>query len=121
MKAKRSKSGGTSLYPKQVYCFNKVTSLLEDLINKPNFIDNCEKRRNPFNEFPDNILGDCFEGRSWREFQYVDGEPFLAVPNNFGLMLNVDRFQPTLHGSDLFVASRSTLHCYIGGEGMAQW
>ena len=57
----------------------------------------------------------------WREFQYVGGEPFLAVPNNFGLMLNVDRFQPTLHGSDLFVASRSTLHCYIGGEGMAQW
>lgn len=30
----------------------------------------------------------------------MDGEPFLAVPNNFGLMLNVDWFQPTLHGSD---------------------
>ena len=98
MKAKRSKSGRTFLYPKQVYCFKKVTSLL--VINKPNFIDYCEKRRNPFNEFPDNILGDCFEGRIWREFQYVDGEPFLAVPKNFGLMLNVDRFQPTLHGSD---------------------
>lgn len=30
----------------------------------------------------------------------MDGEPFLAAPNNFGLMLNVDWFQPTLHGSD---------------------
>ncbi|XP_067023429.1 uncharacterized protein [Acropora muricata] len=84
MKTMRSKSGRTFLYPKQVYCFKKVTSSLEDLINKPNFMDNCEKWRNRFNELPDNILGDCFEGRIWREFQYVDGEPFLAVPNNFG-------------------------------------
>ena len=38
--------------------------------------------------------------RVWKEFQHVDGEPFLAAPNNFGLMLNVDWFQPTKHGSD---------------------
>lgn len=62
MKTMRSKSGRTFLYPKQVYCFKKVTSSLEDLINKPNFMDNCEKWRNRFNELPDNILGDCFEG-----------------------------------------------------------
>ena len=55
-------------------------------------MDNCEKWRNRFNELPDNILGDCFEGRIWTEFQYVDGVSFLAVPNNFGLMLNVDWF-----------------------------
>ena len=30
----------------------------------------------------------------------MDGEPFLAVPNNFGLMLNVDWFQPPKHGSN---------------------
>ena len=27
-------------------------------------------------------------------------EPFLAISNNFGLMLNVDWFQPSLHGSE---------------------
>ena len=27
-------------------------------------------------------------------------EPFLVISNNFGLMLNVDWFQPTLHGSE---------------------
>ena len=37
MKTMRSKSGRTFLYPKQLYCFKKVTSSLEDLINKPNF------------------------------------------------------------------------------------
>ena len=30
----------------------------------------------------------------------MDGEPFLAIPNNFGLMLNIDWFQPTFHGSE---------------------
>ena len=30
----------------------------------------------------------------------MDREPFLAIPNNFGLMLNVDWFQPTLHDSE---------------------
>ena len=38
-------------------------------------------------QLPENVLGECFEGRVWKEFQYVDGEPFLAAPNNFGLVL----------------------------------
>ena len=59
-----------------------------------------EKWRNRSTQLPDNVLGDCFEGRVWKELQYVDGEPFLAISNNFGLMLNVDWFQPTLHGSE---------------------
>ena len=101
----RSKSGRIFLYPKQVYCFKKVTSSLEDLINKPNFMDNCEKSRNRFNELPDNILGDCFKGRIWREFQYADGESFLAVPTNFGLMLNVDRFSLLFMDQILLVSS----------------
>ena len=100
MKTMRSRTGKTFLHPKQVYCFRKVSDSLQDLINKPNFMEHCEKWRNRPTQLPDNILGDCFEGRVWKEFQYVDGEPFLAVPNNFGLMLNVDWFQPTLHGSD---------------------
>ena len=29
----------------------------------------------------------------------MHGEPFLAIPNNFALMLNIDWLQPTLHGS----------------------
>ena len=90
------------MYPKQVYCFKKVTDSLKDLINKTNFMENCEKWRNSSTQLPDNVLGDCFEGRVWKEFQYVDGELCLAISNNFGLMLNVDWFQPTLHGSESF-------------------
>lgn len=63
-------------------------------------MDNCEKWRICFNELFDNIFGDCFEGRIWREFQYVDGEFFFVVFNNFGFMLNVDWFQFIFYGLD---------------------
>lgn len=33
----------------------------------------------------------------WKDFMYIGGEPFLAAPNNFALMLNVDWFQPFKH------------------------
>lgn len=38
-------------------------------------------------------MGDVFDGRVWKEFQYRDDIPFLAAANNFGLMLNSDWFQ----------------------------
>ena len=100
MKTMRSRNGKPFLYPKQVYCFKKLSDSLQDLINKPGFMENCEKWRSRSTQLPENVLGDCYEGRVWKEFQFVDGEPFLAAPNSFGLMLNVDWFQPTLHGSD---------------------
>ena len=43
---------------------------------------------------PDGFLADVFDGRVWKEWQYVDGEAFLAVPRNYAFMLNVDWFQP---------------------------
>ena len=39
-----------------------------------------DKWRNCSTQLSDNVLGDCFEGRVWKEFQYVDGEPYLAIP-----------------------------------------
>ena len=63
-------------------------------------MENCEKWRNCSTQLLHNVLGDCFEGRVWKEFKYVEGEPFLAIPNNFGIMLNIDWFQPPLHGSE---------------------
>ena len=42
-------------------------------------------------------MGDVFDGRVWREFQNVNEVPFLAVPHNYALMLNVDWMQPFKH------------------------
>ena len=97
MNQKRSRSGNNYFYPKKMYCYKKITESLQDLIKRPNFQSDCELWRNRSNLNTD-ILGDVYEGRIWKELQNVDGEPFLSSPNNFGLMLNVDWFQPTKHG-----------------------
>ena len=64
-------------YPKQVYCFKKVTDSLQDLMNKPNFMENCENWRNHSTQLPDKVLGDCFKGRVGKSFSTWMESPFL--------------------------------------------
>jgi len=40
------------------------------------------------------ILADVVDGRVWREFLFVDGEPLLAGERSLAFMLKVDWFQP---------------------------
>ena len=48
-------------------------------------------------KIPPNTFCDIFDWQIWKDFQYVNGVPFLAVPHNFGLMLNIDWFSPYKH------------------------
>lgn len=89
------KSGGTKLYPFKVYCYNSVTDNLRRFIKRPGFFMKCEMWRN--RKVPDGFLADIFDGRVWKEWQVVNGEPFLSAPRNFAFMLNVDWFQPFKH------------------------
>ena len=43
------------------------------------------------------MLCDIYDGQVWKDFQYVNEEPFLAVPHNLALMLNIDWFRPFKH------------------------
>jgi hypothetical protein len=40
---------------------------------------------------------DIYDGAIWKEFMVVNGRPFLDIPNNLGLILNVDWFRPYEH------------------------
>ena len=40
---------------------------------------------------------DIYDGQVWKDFQYINGSPFLAAPNNLALMLNIDWFRPFKH------------------------
>ena len=31
---------------------------------------------------PENVLADVYDGEVWKQFQHVDGQPFLASPWN---------------------------------------
>jgi hypothetical protein len=89
------KNGQVRLYPKKVYCYNSVVGTLRRFLRRPDFALKCELWRK--RDVPRNFLADIFDGNVWKDWQYVEGQPFLASPNNFAFMLNVDWFQPYEH------------------------
>lgn len=94
MKTVHCVSGRKLLYPFKIYCYSGITSTLQKLLLRPSFFTSCQQwRSRPAN----NMLSDLYDGRIWKEFLNVAGSPFLAAPYTFGLMLNVDWFQPYTH------------------------
>lgn len=89
------KNGRKRFYPFKVYCYNSIIEKLKQLIARPGFMINCESWRN--RNVPNGFLADIFDGKVWKDFMYVEGKPFFAAPHNYGLMLNVDWFQPFKH------------------------
>ncbi|XP_063077496.1 uncharacterized protein LOC134467584 [Engraulis encrasicolus] len=87
-----SSSGKQYVNPIRSYCFNGVVRSLGGLVKRPGFAEKCEAWRK--RKIPGGVLADIYDGQVWQDYQYVNGEAFLAVPNNFALMLNVDWFQP---------------------------
>ena len=58
---------------------------------QPAFQEEWRTRNNEVN------VSDIYDGRIWEQFQVVDGIPFLQVPYNYALTLNVDWYQPFKH------------------------
>lgn len=68
---------------------------LEVVLNRPSFDNLCSQwKTSPNNEA---IYKDVFDGKIWREFQCYEGKPFLSEPFTYGLMMNIDWFQPCKH------------------------
>ena len=91
LKSVRTSAGSTTLYPKALYCYQSLIRSLEIMLQHPNFITKCESWR--FRS-TSNGLRDVYDGQIWKDFMNYDGRPFLALPYNFMLSLNVDWFQP---------------------------
>lgn len=92
MKTVRTSSGTTSLYPQQMYCFKSIIESLKEMIKRPGFVEKCEAWRS--REVANDVLEDIYDGKVWKQFLNPGGVPFLSVPYNFALTLNVDWFQP---------------------------
>ena len=78
-------------YPFRLYCYKSLQSSLQNLLLRPGFIEGCEhwKTRNT-----SGTICDVYEGTVWKDFLLVAGQPFLSAPYSYGLMLNIDWFQP---------------------------
>ena len=96
--ASNSKDGKQHWHPRKKYCYRSVIDSLATLINRPGFLEKCEKWRN--RDTACETLSDIYDGRIWHEFQTVDEKCFLSVPNNFAFSLGCDWFKPFKHLND---------------------
>ena len=88
-------SGCKTYVPRRDYCYRGITKTLEEYLMRPGFAEACEEWRT--RDVPPGTMADVYDGLMWKEFQYVDGCPFLAKPRNYAFMMNVDWFQPFKH------------------------
>lgn len=87
--------GKKCLYPRMTYCYLGLEVPLQALLMKPDFYTNCELWRSRSKD--QGVMHDVYDGKVWADFKSFDGDPFLSNPGNYGLMLNMDFFQPYKH------------------------
>lgn len=81
--------------PKLTYCYRSVIQYLKELLMRPGFIDKCESWRN--RNITPGTLKDVYDGKIWNDFLKYEDKPFLALPFNYAIHINVDWFQPFEH------------------------
>ena len=100
----RRKKCGTNLIgqrykyvPRKVYVYYNIISSLQQLVSRPNLIQQCDEWRKLCTNIPHGYLTDVFDGRLWHEWGKQSNISFLDVPGNLLFMLNIDWFQPFEH------------------------
>ena len=83
------------LVPKKTYTYNSVITALKTILLRPGILKQCNEWRRFVAK--DGVMNDVIDGRIWKEFRFVYNRPFLDVPNNVGLALNMDWFNPYEH------------------------
>ena len=95
---KRVKTGQTyKVVPRKVYVYYNIVDSIQRLISRAGFLQQCEQWRKNQSDTVSGFIMDVSDGRLWREWMVKDDVPFLQVPGNLLLMLNVDWFQPFEH------------------------
>ena len=86
----------SKLTPRAVYAYKSIESSLAKLFSQPGFVEKCNlwRRRTT----PSSVhYTDVYDGKVWHDFEIVEGRPFLQLPNNVCLKLNLDWFNPFKH------------------------
>ncbi|CAC5374611.1 unnamed protein product [Mytilus coruscus] len=95
LKVVKLSDGSKCLYPFKTYCYKSIEQSLEQLLRVPDFQRKCEKWRERRHET--GMMTDVFGGKIWKEFHLSDKNNFLKSEKNYGIMLNLDWFQPYEH------------------------
>ena len=95
MKVVRTEFGRNLLKPKKLYCYRPLQDSIQQFLQRNGFVQKCELWRKRVVE--SNMLLDVFDGNLWKEYQVINGQPYLSLPYNYVVALNVDWFKPFSH------------------------
>ena len=95
------KNGVTKFYPLKVYCWKSIVSQLENILQRAGMTELCEHWRT--RQVGESALSDVYDGEVSKNFKWRDGSHFFSLERRYGLMLNVDWFQPFKRRSDYSV------------------
>ena len=95
------KNGVTKFYPVKVYCWKSLVSQMENILQRTGLPELCEQWRT--RQVEEGVLSDIYDGEVWKNFKWRDGSEFFNLERGYGLMLNVDWFQPFKRRSDYSV------------------
>ena len=86
-------SGGKEvLYPYKTYCYKPIKETLKQFLKRPHYESRFEEWKNR-----ETLQGGYwydYDGTIWKEFQQPDKNSFLSHPRHYGLMDNLNWFQP---------------------------
>ena len=75
-------SGKISFHPKLTFCYKSIKDSLQELLCR---IELCEEWRKSTNF--SGVFNDIYDGKVWKDFQSVNGQPFLSAPFNYAFHL----------------------------------
>lgn len=83
--------GKKKLIARKTYCYKSLKLSLQRLVNRKDFEETCELWR--FREVPHDVFNDVYDGEIWQKFNGLEYN-FFTSERNYGVMMNVDWFQP---------------------------
>ena len=95
LKSVELKTGRHILYPFMTYCYLGLETSIQSFLLRPEFLSKCTEWRQRNAE--DGVYMDVYDGQIWKEFQSYNEVPLLSDQFTFGLMINIDWFQPFKH------------------------
>ena len=89
-------SGGQKIFtPYLTYCYIYLKTSMQFLLSNSTFVKTCELWRHRTGIR--NVLTNVYDANIWRDFMQYNNRPFLSSPYTYGLILNLDWFQPYEH------------------------
>lgn len=95
MRLVKLSNGDEKLYPYKSYCYKPITETIKRFLRRKHFVQICNSWRQ--RNIPTDMYFDVYDGQVWKDFNTEKYSNFLASGHSFGLMLNLDWFQPFQH------------------------